>query len=186
MLVGVGQDTGAARVSDYLQNFNIPIRSVAFEVLSVGGQLVLLREEDPDGPASQSSSTANKSVEEILAQFSDGESRTRAIRFLEIAERHGLVPRPYKRTVMIAPPQNKGRFLMLITVANGQPWILAEAEPFIEFFGFDEIQAHQQLDRFRKSEGGGEVPLTQELLEELDRSLSALFGTLEEVETLDV
>lgn len=178
VLVGIGDDRGAARVSEYLQAFDIPIRSVAFEVISVDGQLVLLREEDEELSAVRTSASGNRTVDEILLQVSAEADRDLVSRFLGMAERLGLVLRPYKKTIMIAPPQNKARFLMLVTISDGRPWLYTHAEPFIEFFEFNEQRARTLLDKFRRTDAyAGEIELTDEVLAELEKALSELFGS---------
>lgn len=188
VLVGVGEDPGASRIADYLRSFNIPVRSVSFEVLSLNGHQILLREEEEDSPVETSSSSGYKTVDEILSQISTSEDRRLAERVFEIARRFGLALQPYKRAVRIAPPQNRARFLMLVTVINGRPWFLTHADPFIEFFGFEEEPARELLDeRFRNAGSGfGEIELTNEVVEQLDQALGTLFGLLEKGDNSDL
>jgi hypothetical protein len=142
IVVGVGQDAAVDRMIDYLGGaFGMPIRAVTFDVFSLGGAQVLVREETESEPAPTATPDGlpTNNREAVIAR-AGGPSSPNGQRMMLIAaaaERNGLYVRPYRRSLMITPPQNKTRFLMNMWTWTGKPDELVisyGADAFAEFF----------------------------------------------------
>jgi hypothetical protein len=139
VVVGVGQEPGLDRMIDFLRTkFGMPLRAVTFDVFAFGdGSKILVREEMQPDAASKSvtvGSTIDSVVERAGGKDSPNGRRMRVI--AEAAQKNGLHIKPYKWSLMLAPPQNKNRYL-----ANLWRWshknelaISFSADAFAEFF----------------------------------------------------
>ena len=66
----------------------------------------------------------------------------------EAAERHGLYPRPFARSIMYTPPSNRTRTLYTVWAqpkANGLLTMYIETSAFAEFFPITEETATEVL-----------------------------------------
>jgi Holliday junction resolvase-like predicted endonuclease len=140
-VVGTTQDQSLERMVDYLGGYDLPIQVVTYQVFALeGGQRVLLRElTEGDTTAAipqveRGSSQMNK-VEEIRARAERQGIGEEFSLLYEAATRHGLYPRPYRRSIMYTPPQKRNR--MLFTVWSDPQNALVQAyigsEEFAEF-----------------------------------------------------
>lgn len=143
IVVGVGQDGAVDRMIDFLDGrFGMPIRAVTFEVLEVDGTQVLVREETNSEPVTTTDGLPTNDRGAVIARAGGAESQNgkRMIAIAGAAERNGLFARPYRRSLMITPLQNKTRFLMNMWTWAGKPDHLVisyGADAFSEFFPVD-------------------------------------------------
>ena len=139
VVVGAGTDPALDRLARYLtENYRVPIRAVAFQVLELSdGQQLLLREvTEADEERPQVTATAS-SVEDVL-RVGDGLGVGQAMRILvEAAQRNHLYVRPYKHSLMITTPSNKTRMLLTMW-AREEGNLYSSAEAFSEFFPVEE------------------------------------------------
>ena len=150
-VVGLGKDPGLERLIGYLaESFSVPIVVVLFEVFGdESGQQFLIRElsEVETKPIAR---RPGKSLEDIclLADNLGFGSDFRAI--IEVAQRHSLFPRPYRRSVMLTPPENRTRMLFTIGASRSQRSlkIVASPEAFSEFYTISEEQAKNYLEEY--------------------------------------
>lgn len=152
IIVGCGADPSVDRMIEFLGSYSMPIRAVTFEVFGLAdGQRVLVREErEPETPPQPASSRS--SVESVIVKAggadSPGGRRMQAI--VEAAERNGLYPRPYKYSIMLAPPQKRTRYLATVWRLNRTQIVLTySADAFAEFFPLtaDEVRTILGSDR---------------------------------------
>jgi Holliday junction resolvase-like predicted endonuclease len=150
-LVGTGRDPGLDRLVDFLSGIHgVPISVVSFEVYEVAdGQRVLVRElteseAGPPGPAV----SALPTTEEICSRADRGGIGAQFRAILETARRHELYPRPFKRSLMFAPPSNHTRSLFTIWAdppGPGQMWMWLGPEAFAQFYPVTEQDVVGQL-----------------------------------------
>lgn len=144
LVVGIGKEPGLERMITFLAGgFDVPIRSITFDAFDLGdGQKILVREEAEVPPESSAAAAGGAySMEDVYARAGgiDSPNGRRVRIMVEAAERNGLYVRPYKRSFMFTPMQNKTRFLMTVwkwadkdAVAIGY-----SPEAFAEFFPID-------------------------------------------------
>jgi hypothetical protein len=123
-VVGVGLDAGVDRVISLLAHYRVPVSAMSFTCLSSGdARRILVREvveaEVPMRPTRPESAAEAASLQDVQSRadaFGVGEPFRRLIEAVEAA---GLFPRAYKRSVMVAPPTNHTRYLMVATPKGG-------------------------------------------------------------------
>lgn len=176
ILAGVGEHVSMERVSEYLRSYDLPIRAVSFEVLDIEGSKVLVREElDREiGASTKRAASKWQTVDEILEQLSSADDRAAARTVLDAAERNGLILRSYAESIMVAPPQNRTRYLMNIWVKPGVPELTASPEAFVEFFNVDSAAADALLGAFRPEGKLTGAALTPELAARIASGLDDL------------
>lgn len=181
VVVGIGEDLGAVRISEYLQSFDVPLRSVSFDVVRAGKELVLVREEDKTTQTNPAGIQPRKNVDEILERITSSAIRRSARGFLESVEELGIALRPYKYSVMLAPPQNRTRYLANLYINNGVPQITISANALVEFFGFDENKTERLFGKYRSSDGTVVgTDLTDDVIDEIVDGLTVLFESVRE------
>jgi len=113
VVVGVGAEPGLDRMIDFLgSRFDFPIRAVTFEVFALpSGERVLIREERE--PEQVHAPATSSTIDEVVARAGGPDSPNgRRMRVIaDAATRNGLHVRPYKWSLMLAPPEKKTRFL---------------------------------------------------------------------------
>ena len=136
LLAGVGVDSGLERIVDHLGGYGVPITIVSFEAFEPeGGPLLLLREvtEEQTGPPRRAQQP-RRTVDEIRRLAAEEGVTEPFDRFIEMVENAGLAVQPYRRAVMIAPPTNRSRYLMLARPEQGGIVLHAGPAQFAEFF----------------------------------------------------
>lgn len=149
-LVGISTDPGLARLQRYLSSaYDFPISIVTYEVFEIaGGQRVLLRElteVEMQPPVVQAK--VNPTVEEVAQQADAAGIGPQFRAILAAAVEHGLYSRPFKRSVMYAPPVNHARCLFTVWTqprAAGELTMWVGPEIFAQFFPLteSEVVAH--------------------------------------------
>lgn len=139
IVAGAGVDAGLERVVSFLAGYDVPIRVVAFEVFQLpSGERLLVREVIDDDVASiprTSSTSRNRTVEEIGRLAHDPATTAAFTRIVRAAEEAGLFVRPYVQSVMITPPHQRHRFLMAIRPDGARGLRMSHGpEAFAEFF----------------------------------------------------
>lgn len=156
MLVGAGISAGVGRMNEFLGRFGIPIEIVSFEVFRPNEGPQLLIREVIEEPAEPTTPKRKLTVEAIRSMARDAGVEEQFDRFVSMSEQAGLPVQPQRRSVRIAPPQNKTRFLMYArphSDANGAGlWIYTGRAQFVEFFPEIEEQEATAVDR---EEDGG-------------------------------
>jgi hypothetical protein len=175
MLVGTAADEGLERLADYLARFALPIRSVTFQVLDVGGVPLLMREV-VEADIAEAPKTTPLSVAAVLER-AEPPIREAMQTISDAAERNGLFLRPYKNSVMVTPPMDHAR--TLITVWNGGTVrkIFVSAEKFEQFYG---LSPTRTAEVFGPLDDEGCRPLESVAAQEVATALDALMAELAE------
>jgi hypothetical protein len=176
IIVGCGADPSVDRMIEFLGSYSMPIRAVTFEVFELAdGQRVLVREErEPETPPQSASSRS--SVESVITKAGGADSlggRTMQA-IVEAGERNGLYPRPYKYSIMLAPPQKRTRYLATVwRLSRTQIVLTYSADAFAEFFPLQaaEVTAILGNDRVEFASDDGAVAW--------GKRLDALFEAIE-------
>lgn len=143
-VVGTGREPGIDRMVSHLSGmYRVPITVVSYEVFGLpSGEHMMVREltegegtraEPPDLPPPPS-------LEQMCAKAAENGIGEAFRILLDLATRHGFYPRPYKRSVMYTPPQNKSRMLYTVRTdadKHGKLQFYAWHEPFDEFYAVD-------------------------------------------------
>jgi predicted transport protein len=85
-------------------------------------------------------------VEQIVEQAADPALQQALLEVVDSAVRNGLYPRPWKRSLMVAPPANRSRALFTITVRDDDLvdlWCASEA--FETFYALEPAEVERQL-----------------------------------------
>ena len=136
LLAGVGVDAGLERIVDHLGGYGVPISIVSFEVFAPeGGPRLFIREvtDEETRPPSRPQHR-RRSVDDIRDLAREVGVEAQFDRFLTMSQDAGLAVRPYTRSVMIAPPTARNRYLMLARPERGGIYMHAGPEKFAEFF----------------------------------------------------
>ncbi|MDE0260275.1 MAG: endonuclease NucS [Gammaproteobacteria bacterium] len=157
LLVGAGIHPGLERVGEFLGRFGIAIEVVSFEVFRLDdGPQLLIREvvEEPVQPASRKRRYTVEAIRQLAVEAGVDEQFDR---FVEMSERAGLPVQAQRRSVRIAPPANRTRFLMYASPQAGASGaglrIWVGPKRFAEWFPhIDEDKATAALGRY--DEGG--------------------------------
>jgi hypothetical protein len=143
---GVGIDPSLTRVVDYLANHDLVVSVVSFDVYEAAdGRQLLIREvlEEARTQVQRERKSTNVSVEDLMATADKLGSGTEFRQIMQLTEGAGLYNRAYKNGVMVAPPHNRGRYLMYVRPESGGVHVTHGAEQFVEFF--PELDA-QEID----------------------------------------
>lgn len=145
-LVGTGADVGLERMAGYLQDRgNIALRIVTFAVFQDACGNVLLEREIHEesreiAPPRQQASRPQATADGVLA-LADANGVGAAVRVLsDVAAELGFATRPYVKSLMFAPPQNRTRCLFVVWVDRrakepGVAKVFVAADAFEEFYG---------------------------------------------------
>ena len=157
-VVGTGQDPSLERVLDFLgDRSQRVVNAVLFNVFDLGGgHRILVREltsndvAPPGGTALRKAipSTARPNVDEVLKAAERNGLAEAFEPLMAAADRHGFYPRPYKRSIMFAPPDNRTRCLFVAWVeppADGTVKLYVVPEAFQEFYPLPEGLAVKEL-----------------------------------------
>lgn len=149
VLVGTGREPGLERMVSFLADrSSLSITLVSFEVFELpNGEKVLARELSEIGEEQVRSTKANRTVEDLCV-LADGQGVGRDFRLLmQLGEEHSLPLRPFKKKVMVTPPQNRARMLYTVDVRSfeGKVRLYSYARAFNEFFQLEESQVADVL-----------------------------------------
>lgn len=137
LLAGIGVDAGLERIVDHLGGYGVPITIVSFDAFqpSEDKPLLLIREvAEERTPPTRRGPRARRTVDEIRALAAVEGVPEPFDRFLKMARDAGLVVRPYRVGVMIAPPTHHNRYLMYARPEKGGIVLSAGPAAFAEFF----------------------------------------------------
>ncbi len=170
VLVGTRAARGLQRIADYLSPFGVPVRSVIFDVLDCGGDLILLREVT-DADEAVAPPTTQTGTADVLKLAEQAGVRPAMQLLLDVAERHSLHVRPWKKCVMLAPPASRSRCLVTAWANDGPKGLWCSLSGLDEFYG-------PLSDEMRAALGGGVDQHLSEtnakrVAEALDRLLAA-------------
>ena len=85
-------------------------------------------------------------VEAIVEQAADDAAAQALLGVVESAVRNELYPRPWKRSIMFAPPANRSRALFTLSLReNEQVDLYVAADAFATFYGLDADEVEQHL-----------------------------------------
>jgi hypothetical protein len=94
----------------------------------------------------QETSYSEAAVEELIEQAADSEVEQAARAVVEAAVRNNLYPRPWKRSLMFAPPTNRSRALFTLALReDGRVQLACVPEAFETFFKLDPGDIERQL-----------------------------------------
>jgi hypothetical protein len=139
VVVGCGADSAIDRMVDFLgERYAVPIRAVTFEVfeLADGSQILVRHESEPEAQT-VSATRGGYTIESVIEKAGGPESPNgrRFMQLVKAAEEIGLHPRPYKWSIMMAPPTMRTRFLINIWRPNRNELSLSySADAIAEFF----------------------------------------------------
>jgi predicted transport protein len=85
-------------------------------------------------------------VERVVEEASDPAVQEALLQVVEAAVRSGLYPRPWKRSLMFAPPTNRSRALFTLSVRDDdRADLYCAAEAFQTFYGLDPVEVERLL-----------------------------------------
>jgi Holliday junction resolvase-like predicted endonuclease len=182
-VVGTGRDPGLERVLGFLSERGVSIRAFTFDVFTTDDNASVLVRELTDGesilPRAALAFAFNPDA--LLGQAPA--SMAPALRKLvDVAQRHGLVARPWKNCVMFAPARNRTRALITVWPApqsDGRVKVYLSPETFAQFFPVTEEQVRLAL---QQSSGGSRL-LDGSAIETLANGLAHLLASVAEDET---
>ncbi len=146
-VVGTGLAPGLERMVQFLSTtYNLPISIVLYEVFGIsGGDRILARElNDVEVLPEQQPSRVWASIEGILRTAQGHGTKPCFDVLLEAAERHGLYPHPWPKSLMFAPPGNRSRCLFTIWArpsGSGTVSMYVSPKAFADFYPIDEKTA---------------------------------------------
>ena len=177
LLVGVGIHSGLERMNEFLGRFGVPISVVSFEVfeLGVGGPRLLIREvvEEPTHPPPP---PRRFTVDAIRRRAVDAGVGAQFDRFVNMSEKAGLAVQPQRKSVRVAPPSNRTRFLMYAGPwsggSGGELGIWVGPKPFAEFF--PHLNEEEVIDALGRYNDGGFLAgeALDERLDQIERFLT--------------
>jgi hypothetical protein len=150
-LVGTGHDRGLDRLVDFLSGVHgISISVVSYEVYQLAdGQRVLVRElAESETARVETIERALPTPEELCARAEDAGIGPQFRAIYEAATRHGLYPRPFKRSLMFASPSNRTRSLFTIwadPAGGGEMSMWLGPEAFAQFYPVAEEEVAAEL-----------------------------------------
>ena len=187
LLVGTGTNSGLERVNEFLGRYNVPISIVSFEVFELQGGPKLLIREVFDEQTVSPPRPGRYSVEAIHSMAIHLGVGNQLDRFVKMSERAGLRVQPQKKSVRIAPPTNRTRFLMYAGpqegASGGELEIWLGPKAFAELF--PHINEEEVTAALGKYEDGGTLA-GEELNERLDQIENFLQKHFPKPETHDV
>lgn len=115
VIAGTTIDPGLKRMVQFLENFDLPIRIVSYDVYgdAVRGQF-LVREVTESSEQRLKSGASGYSVDRIRQVAIDSGSVTIFDEFIEFARDQGLYIRPWKKAITINPPFNRSLTLIYV------------------------------------------------------------------------
>ena len=142
IVVGADTNAGLERVAAYLAKGGFPIRAVAFKVMEVDGDLILLRDvvDSPDADEERSSKRPNRTLDEVLALFDANGVGEAARELLTVAEELGLGQRVYKQCIMLTPANKKTVGLVTFGIWSGKPILYCWKSALTEQFDVTEAE----------------------------------------------
>ncbi len=145
IVTGTRRHAGLDRMVDFLTSGGtLAITTVTLDVYEVGqGQRVLLRELTEADTASQPIKPS-LTAEQVLSQADKLGTGDICRAIHKVAVSAGLHPRPYKRSIMYTPPQNRSRCLFTVWAKRDHPALISKIG-FSEFFGIREDEVEQHL-----------------------------------------
>ena len=147
ILAGVTADAALLRITEMLnRSYSVPISVIELRAFETpGGDLLLAREETGNSDTSSESTPHKRPSQEQGVPESDRWTRVMqeadkygmadALRSVRTAiEDAGLYARPYTRSVMITPPQQRGRYLAVIGFHGAGGSVMWGADAVREFY----------------------------------------------------
>ena len=147
ILAGVTADPARLRITEMLdRSYSVPVSVVELRAFQTpAGEVLLAREETGDGATAPAATSPGRSTNATRTSDSDRWARVEqeaekygmdgALRSVRTAiEDAGLYPRPYTRSVMVAPPQQRNRYLAVIGFHGGRGRVMWGADAFREFY----------------------------------------------------
>jgi Holliday junction resolvase-like predicted endonuclease len=180
VVVGTGKAPGLDRMVDFLlERYGMPISLVSFDVFELAdGQRILAREltEPETDPTTRPAPEAHPNSVAQVCSLADEAGIGQVFRaILASAQDHGLHPRPFKTSIMYAPPSRRTRMLFTVwakpTPRGVKTYISPEA--FAEFYPITEEEAQEILGE------GGWREFAESEIGNLTASLRTLFQKIE-------
>ncbi len=137
LVAGTGVDPGLERVVELLARYEVPVSVVSFQVFDLpgGGPLLVREVVEEDRPVRTTARDAARSLDSVRERAVAAGVVGAFDEILGAADAAGLALRPYVRSVMIAPPTQRNRFLAVVTPEPGRGMrIDFGPEAFAEFF----------------------------------------------------
>ena len=182
LLLGVGVQSGAERIREFLNDHGIDARIVSLDAhRDPQGRFVLWREEEDDEATLTSPQVARSSeeaLENIRAQAREFGVLDQFDRWLDACLGAGLNARAYRHSVMITPPHHSNAYLMVgRPLKTGALRLNHGNARFAEWFPWiSETQAEQVLGESVRGPGKARAGAQlQEYLERVERFLDTYF-----------
>jgi len=186
VIVGTGKAAGLERMTEFLATqYQIPLSVVTFGVFETeNGNQILVRElTEPEveidmPPPKKRIMLTLEEILEVADSAGVGED-FRAI--LEVSQKYGLYPRPYKKSIMYTPPFKRNRMLFTVYTENydNRIKLWLGPSPFTEFYEITEEEVAQALN----VKGDGWQMMDSEQVADFIQGLHALFGKIEKQAT---
>ena len=186
VIVGTGKAAGLERMTEFLATqYQIPLSVVTFGVFETeNGNQILVRElTEPEveidmPPPKKRIMLTLEEILEVADSAGVGED-FRAI--LEVSQKYGLYPRPYKKSIMYTPPFKRNRMLFTVYTENydNRIKLWLGPSPFTEFYEITEEKVAQALN----VKGDGWQMMDSEQVADFIQGLHALFGKIEKQAT---
>ncbi len=178
IVVGTGKEPGLERIISYLNQYDMSISLVSYEVFEVGNQeKILLRElTDPEFEERKPRIDRYASIADIC-QLADNNGMGSEFRsLLEKAQELGLYARPYKKSIMYTPHSNRSRCLFTVWAVpeHGKMWVCAIPKAFPEFYS---VTTETVLDKLGNTD---QKPMDRESITKFITALQELFEEIEE------
>ena len=172
-LVGTGCDSSLEEIIDLLNSRNTWSQVILFEIFNLGkGERVLVREIKEAELGSRPPIKiieARPTLEEIISKAKMPGLNEAFHKLMDVANKNGIYPRPYKRSIMFAPGQNKSRCLFVAGFGRS-PHIYVYIPGFSEFY-------REAKDSVRKFLGNKsfKFPMTVKDIEGFAKKLNRIF-----------
>ena len=186
VIVGTGKAAGLERMTEFLATqYQIPLSVVTFGVFETeNGNQILVRElTEPEveidmPPPKKRIMLTLEEILEVADSAGVGED-FRAI--LEVSQKYGLYPRPYKKSIMYTPPFKRNRMLFTVYTENydNRIKLWLGPSPFTEFYEITEEEVAQALN----VKGDGWQMMDSEQVARFVEGLHDLFGKIEKQAT---
>lgn len=140
---GLGRDVTAV---GHWGTGSVEVRLSSFEQLEAVMDLVRQSFERQGEEGYEEPQWSQAGVEQIVEQLSEPGLQQALLEVVDSAVRNGLYPRPWKRSLMFAPPANRSRMLFTLSVRDDDLVdLLCAPEAFETFYALEPAEVERQL-----------------------------------------
>jgi Holliday junction resolvase-like predicted endonuclease len=175
-VVGTGQDPSLERILGFVDKSQRVVHAVLFSVFeSDSSHRLLVRELTSNPPPGSGARQKNLSLAGVIKIAHDNGLGEAFESLVAAAERHGLYPRPFKRSIMFAPANNRTRCLFVAWVKPPADYVMklyVVPDAFQEFYALRKELVVKELG----NAGYRQLPVSEvpEFVRSLDRLMSSV------------